>query len=279
MSARKRSWKALYGSRWKEPPNLPGPAKRARTEAAATIQRAWRTFATRRASTFARARRVGNVRTAGLLGIEYKYNDAAFHAGTALATSNNGAGMEIPPSAANWNICSVPQGDASNQRDGRRIVIKQLIVRGQIYWTAVAAQASIPVGQVISIWLVLDTQTNGANCNSEAVFSNTAGANLNGPYSYRNPLYGQRFRILWKKTFHSPPWVTGQDAAGTFSVSSGNSVPFAAIVNNMNLPVTYNGTSGIISEIQDNSIHVMACTTGTTAAPTIQWSARIHFVG
>lgn len=262
--------------------------------AASIIQRAWRKKKMRRnlaLQPFSAYRhlyprtaavkdmlRRGNIVTAGQLATEYKYCDIAFDASQALTAPADCTGMELPPSAANTNIFTTSQGDTAISRDGNKIMVKEIMIRGHVYWVRSSDAADVPQYSIVALWLVLDTQTNGAACNSEDVFQNTSGSATLGPYAYKNTYFGPRFRILKKWFLRRPPIAVGTDGANTMSCQS-NLVPFS-YYKKCNIPVTYaQESTGLITDIRDNSLHLMGCANSTDGTPSISWSSRIRFVG
>lgn len=282
----KRSWQTAFGG------GELGSFGRGMA-AASIIQRAWRrkrmrkTLAAKPYSAYkvmyprnAATRsmlRGRNLVTWGALGTEYKHADAGYDATQALVTSADASGMELPPSVAGANIFTVAQGDDQTQRDGARIIVKEIMVRGQITFTGASDQADVLAGTTIALWLVLDTQTNGAQCSSEQVFVNASGSVNLTPWAYKNTLYSSRFRILKKWLWTRGPITAATDGANTCSLNAA-SIPFQ-FWKRVNIPVTYTVSTGLLAAIQDNSLHLMGVVTNTNLTPTVSWNSRIRFIG
>lgn len=224
---------------------------------------------------FARARRVAagrlrrrNVRTAGYLGIETKFWDKTYSAAVATTT----AGAEADPAANSSCLNSISQGDGESNRDGRRCVLKKLILRGMLTLGPTADQADGISARVVRVLVVLDKQTNGVQLNSEDVLADSAGVDV---LSMVNLQHSRRFRILWDRTFVLQPATAQTDGANTASIA--HEGKYFSIVKNLNIPVTFDGTTDDIANITDNSLHVIAIANG--GAPTLAYQSRVRFVG
>ena len=130
-------------------------------------------------SRLTRARNLGlvNVRTGGLLGVETKFLDMAISA-VAIPAPTDASGGELDPTGSGCTGClSAPaQGDTASSRDGFKISMKSIQIEGAIY---IAPQINQTIQDAMSYFfvaLVLDTQTNGAQLNSEDVFTNPSGS-------------------------------------------------------------------------------------------------------
>lgn len=166
---------------------------------------------------------------------------------------------------------AVAQGDGQSDRDGRKYIIKKVMVRGTCYLQAV--DGSNPNGEAIRIILFQDTQTNGA-LPTPANVLNSVGT---GENFFNNLNYSKRFRILADKelvlNYH----------AGAYDGTSAPAQQFAGETKNFKffvkceIPVTCSSTSAGISDITDNSIHMMAVSNGTNGY--IYYTSRIRFVG
>lgn len=205
---------------------------------------------------------------------EPKFLDT-YKAATAVPSNNTYASLSINPSAT--VMISTPQvGDSEQNRDGKKIVITQVEVKGVIHKPAQTNQTATDNGEHAWIALVLDTQTNGTACSSADVFKSiNSGADTEYAQPFRNLLFGGRFRILKMKkfTFNNP--VLSWD--GTNMEQSGICRPFK-LYKKMRLPVNFNaGTDTSIANVQDNSLHVMAWC--SLAQCNIGYQARIRFIG
>ena len=121
-----------------------------------------------------RALAIANARTAGFLGLEKKFFDTAV-AMVALTAPTDAAGGEIDPTALPGAVAclnAMAQGDGEQNRDGKKVVLKSVQVKGFVQKLGGELAAGPDSGTKVFVALVLDTQTNGAQLNSEDVFKN-----------------------------------------------------------------------------------------------------------
>jgi len=216
-----------------------------------------------------------NVRTGGFLGLEKKFFDT-FLATTVIASGADGSGGELDP-ATNNCLNAVVQGDGESNRDGKNYIIKSLHFLGRVVTNS---QTNKTVGWVppsCFIAIVLDTQTNGAQLNSEDVYINPAGSIANSTCMQRNLQYSSRFRVLktFKLDFNTPSF--GYD--GTNMESCGQSQSIEAHLDNLNIKVSCSATTGPIAAITDNSLHVIGYSTNATETVNLTYTSRIRFMG
>lgn len=216
--------------------------------------------------TFSNVQRSLNWRTGGYTGIELKFIDTV-KTGTALGQSWTGG--EYDP-AAN-GLCCPTKGTGPSNRDGDHIVIKKIQIRGTVMMQIQSNQDDVAAPVDYAVMLVWDKQTNGAQLNAEDVMVSTDPEE----FSYRNLQYSKRFRILkdWRGALHQTNAFT--DGVNTGS-TVGNSHHFQCILN-VHIPVDFKGDAGSISDIVDNSLHIIACTSASGLY--IAYHARVRFVG
>ena len=92
----------------------------------------------------------------------------------------------------------------------------------------------------------------------------------------RNLQFSSRFKVLATEeiSLTNPNMVWD----GTNVEQNGLVVPFK-IGWNGEMPITYSGTTGVIANTVDNSIHVIAFCNNTDLDPLLYYNARIRFVG
>jgi len=231
---------------------------------------------TMQGSKMAAVRQLANAATAGFLGIEKKFLDTtrtAIAVGAAAALT----GGEYDPSSGCTGCLSCPaQGDTEQSRDGKRIVIDSLILKGFIQDGDSAGEAPGTPNKVF-VAAILDTQTNGAQLNSEDVFKNLSGSDLLNCDPMKNLLFGNRFRILKSQVFDVTPIGISPAAATVAHYAVRREfdwyIPFKG-----GLQVNLNaGTTADVANVIDNSLHVVAF--AVTAGTTIGYNARIRFQG
>lgn len=215
-----------------------------------------------------------NARTGGFLGIEKKFYDTSVN-GSISACGTDCSGGEADPSTVNC-ISAPAQGDGESNRDGKNIRIKSIYVAGKIEYATLTGATQVSSDVYGSIALVLDTQTNGAQLNSEDVFSNPAAAlgGLTGPL--RNLQYSRRFKVLRIKNFTVKPMVAANNASATTVSAAYQDVMFKFSVPMCDIPVTFTGTTAGVSNVVDNSLHIILL--GSQSYSLI-YNSRIRFVG
>jgi len=223
----------------------------------------------RGAGSYARRRlRRRNIRTAGFLGIETKFHDKAVTASVQDAIAD---GM-IDPAANSSSLFTPAQGDGESNRDGRKAVIKGIYIRGDVQGAVLSDVADVQLPLIVRVALVQDTQTNGAQMSASDCFL----ASTYPEHSFRNIQNAKRFKVLWDRTFHLQPAVTGTDGANTQTFTwQGKSFK---IYKNVNIPVHFDGTTDDIANVTDNSLHMIAWGNADGKA-TITYNSRIRFVG
>lgn len=219
---------------------------------------------------------VRNARTGGFLGIELKFVDYGVSA-RALTAPADAAGGEVNPTATSVALNSIAQGDAENQRDGKQAMVKSCYVNGMIIVPALADQADAYARQHFFVALVLDTQCNGVELNSEDVFANPSGTAICASSPLRDLQYSKRFRVLDSVQLTGGAAYAQTDGASTASIA-GASIPFKLSYTG-DIPINFNATTATIAAITDNCLQVIAYATSTVAGPTISYNSRVRFVG
>lgn len=216
-----------------------------------------------------------NLVTQGFLGIERKYYDT-FLAQTAVPANADWTATEFDPSATSM-ITTPVQGDGPQNRDGKRIVIDQVEVNGRLEWAANTNQTVLPDSFSVVVYLVLDTQSNGAQAQGETVFINPANDTQLNANSMRNLLSGARFRVLKKLEMEFEKKVASYDGTNIEVAGVGRCFRWIKKFKG-GLPVNFNaGTTADIANVVDNSIHVYANASNTGI--TLGYNARIRFMG
>lgn len=188
----------------------------------------------------------------------------------------------MDPSATSM-ISTPAVGDTEVNRDGKKIIIDSVYINFLVYRSAVEAVVDPFPANDFFIALVLDTQTNGAQCNSEDVFKNTsANASLCCDVQ-RNLLFGKRFKVL-RETIVSGQFMTLAAPAANAYGANGFSYHFKWYVPfPQGLEVNFNsGTTASIANVIDNSLHIIGYCNNSTAGTnpgTLSYNARIRFRG
>lgn len=225
-----------------------------------------------------RTARYRNMRTGGLLGIEKKFLDMAGSTVT-ISNQNDASNGVVSPSFGCTGCLSAPaQGDGPQNRDGKKIVIKSLFVEGNIDVNpnSVTALPSVPT---VYVALVMDTQTNGVAATSQSVYSNPGALSLLAAQPFRNMSNTTRFKVLrtWKQRLDPAVMAMGDSVSG---FDSGYNYPFTLSWKG-DLPVNFvsTGTTANVSNVVDNSLHLIAYSSDNSAAPGLSFNARLRFIG
>lgn len=211
-----------------------------------------------------------NVRSGGFVDRELKYFDSSINA-TAVVV--NVAGAELDP-AGNC-LCYPTQGSGATNRDGRRIVMKSLFIRGYISLDNLQDQTDPPANPIVRVLVVLDRQTNSAQLNSEDVLSD---AGTTKALSFRNLEFSDRFKTI-SDSFYELAYAYQQAdyAALPATASWRGAIKFFTLFKRLDIPVTFVANAGSVADISDNSLHVIA--QSTNANVKIQYESRVRFVG
>lgn len=225
-----------------------------------------------------------NIRSGGLLGIETKFLDITI-AATPITAPTDASGGEIQPTAGCTGCLSAPaQGDGAQQREGKKIVIKSILVQGAVTLTGQSGIAALnpEVFPTVYLALVQDSQTNAQTINSEDVFANIAGVGQNAPMPFRNMSNTSRFKVLATKVITPRQFfsLASNDAQVTTVSTAGVTVPYKLSAN-MKMPVNFTTTSTLanVNTVTDNSIHMVAYCSSVSMGPTVAGGCRIRFVG
>ncbi len=220
--------------------------------------------------------RGGLARTGGFTGIELKFLDSSL-VGSAITAPTDATGGEHDP-ATLLALNSIAQGDGEENRDGRRATMKSIYVTGQVRLNQQGTQTSLPGSGHYFIALVADTQTNGAQLNSEDVFKNEAANAVLAANPYRNLQNSTRFKVLDSVMIHRPMPSTGQDAAGTYDIA-GDKLPWKLSKKFADQRILFSGTTGVVANITDYSLHIIAFASDVDGVPTLDYNSRLRFVG
>lgn len=243
------------------------------------------------AAKMAAVRTIANATSAGFLGIEKKFLDMA-KTETVISAAAALTGGEMDPSATSGpgggsggciGCLSCPaQGDSEQGRDGKRFVIDSLILKGYVRFYPTATTGVLdPVKVFVAV--VLDTQTNGAQMDSEFCFKNFLGSEETNINPVKNLLSGNRFRILKSAVYDLTPHGAFA-ASATFAANSVRRdfdwyLPFKGGLRvSLKDGDLNSGQNADVANVVDNSLHVIAFSTEANKAY-ISYNARIRFQG
>jgi len=223
--------------------------------------------------------------TAGFLGIELKFWDTG-KVDTALIAPTDTTSFLFNPGVVGDCLNCVPQGDTAQSRDGRKIRMRSLYIKGYVRRAQFEANGAPAIPNRAYVAAVIDRQCNGAAAASSLVWNqapNGASALFNCGLM-RNLENSDRFRILKDQVFDmNMPTLAGIGTADAWS-SAGLVRHFEWFIP-LNADVLFlatNPTTAQIANIVSNAINFYAVATDATAtigAITCGYVSRLRFVG
>ncbi len=205
-----------------------------------------------------RSPRAGRVSPAVIasLGVEKKFFD-----GSKGNTNVSSAGT-----IADDSLVEIAQGDGESNRDGRKVIIKSIHVKGLC--KADATSVPTETGNRIRIVMYQDKQANGATATVADLLEDS---DING---FRNLTNSGRFNFMYDRSYDL------NNMAGAFD---GTNDQFGelhlgfSINKTCEIPVQFSSTTGAITEITSNNIGMMFI--DEEGNSTIQYRWRVRFVG
>ena len=207
-------------------------------------------------------------RTDAFTGIERKFFDSQT-VGDAFTTT--WAAMET----ATTNLTAMGQGDEESERDGRKIVIDSIHLRGFVRLAGTELNSDIPESVLCRVVLVLDQQTNGATIAPLTVMDVGQTDDL---LAFRRLDNTQRYNILWDQMFEMTSPSISHFAVDSFSNAEVRKHFTKTVVFNPPMEVNMSGTTTDIANVKDNNIHVIGISSGqTNATVTLDYQCRVRF--
>lgn len=231
-----------------------------------------------------RSRRRRNQVTGGFLGMEVKYFDQARSAIQLPAPTTPDDTMIMNPNIPSSLNClnSPSQGDGPSNRDGRKIRVRSIYIKGTVYRTQYEDQSGPGTGIQAYLACVLDRQCNGAAITVAQVFSNPSGAAVNNHALLRNLEYSDRYRILRDQLFNFD--IKAQSGYALDKLSWPGQIRHFEWYIPCNILCEFNQTAptaSTVSSLVNNSISVVGAATNATApdACGLTYNCRIRFTG
>lgn len=233
-------------------------------------------------------------RTGGFAGMEYKFHDTYFSGNvltnpSAAASLDTLPGLECDPATLNCLNSPIP-GDGASNRNGRSIMAQNIEVQGIISVApATYADDAFPEARYVLVALVLDTQTNGQQMNSEDLWVNPVGL-LGGAAAadtqkslagsvvpLRNLADRTRFRVLAVKRVQLVPQLI---TSGKVIYNSAHFRFYRKLGFEQNF-LTDSAAVTSVASISNNSLHVLAVCTSQEGGVNAQltYNARFRFTG
>lgn len=184
---------------------------------------------------------------------EYKRVTIAIAAGSLTSTY-----------AISNKVDNITQGVGSNNRQGDRIKVMDIVWKGYLVIGSLVSQC------VNTLMCVVDHHTNGtvlAAADMAKILEYTS-AGLDS-YSPRQLDYMSKYEIVWHKVFN----LNSEHLIADFDV-------VIKFNNGKGLVVNYSGNTGTIADVTEKSIYLIAWsnTAGGGAATTLTHSNRIRFI-
>lgn len=163
----------------------------------------------------------------------------------------------------NQCIGGIGRGDGPSARDGRQATFLSTALKGtiQVQQTSFVDGELMPT-VVVTMYLVLDKQTNGIQMNSNLPFVSASPSVLPPSQCFVDLSETHRFKILKRKRLvidaNSANLITG--TAGELGVGVRN-VPFSmyhSFGKGMTVNYLSDNTTGSVAAVTDNSVHFIA---------------------
>lgn len=211
-------------------------------------------------------------RTGGYTGQEMKFADFSM-SGDALATTWTSMSPDQPLATVNC-VSAVAGGSNENERNGRTYRIHR--IQGMIQLNVATNEAeTVPLADIgYRIMLIMDTQTNKTALTPTDVMD--AGGDAGSTLGQQQLKNVSRFKILWdtgrRNLRIDNDW---NGVAGQW----GHNESHAEVINfdkKLNIKVVTTGdTAGVIAQMTDNTIHLIACSTSTALLS--RFNVRLRF--
>ena len=182
------------------------------------------------------------------------------------------------------SFVKIAQGDGPSERDGSRITVTGLTIRGRCILdrNSNAAWNELVAGSLIfRVIVYVDTQANG-DSPTYGEFFDDALVNQDAFDAYNNLHAQGRFKTLMDKYIHvkaSDPVYDGNNYH-----TAGCEVPFKKTIKNLSIPITYSDATANMASVRTNNIGmwVLAVGGGATTSKTAQrlfaYRVRVRFV-
>jgi hypothetical protein len=217
-----------------------------------------------------KTRAVALARTGGYIGgqKELKFHDETLS--SHAVTNSLAAAAALAENATNNQLCGVVQGVSSNQRIGRCMYIKSVYLKGHI---TLPAASAIENNGYLSLWVVEDTQTNGAQMSVTDFLFNPAGTTCDAD-AMQHLQYSDRFKLIAHKVIRFPPRNT---FGSTTDAVGAQDIPFK-VYRKLNIKKEHSGTTAAVGDSTTSSLHVIAIRSDSAhASTTISYNARIRY--
>ncbi len=202
---------------------------------------------------------------------------------TALAAPTDMSGCEMDPATVDC-LNGMPQLAANAEaRNGKSIVMHELFIKGYIKGEAAIEVEDFGAEHMMTIWVIVNKNTGNSTYSSDNVLFNPSELGLLAPCAFRAWETKDNYTTLWQRTFIFPKARVIQegieDADFTYSARL---VTFQARIPLFGLKTTYDSTGATVQSINNNSLHLMACTNTvpiSSGGTNISYNARLIYTG
>lgn len=215
-----------------------------------------------------------NRRQGGLAGLELKFLDTS-KGSVAISSSATMVGGEYDPPTLDC-LNSMVQGNGASARIGRYIWMKSIKVKGHFNIVKTTASSAPPSVTAINAYLILDRQTNTAQMSSEDVFTNKLAAADTLDALFRDMQNTDRFQVLDSyKTNIMPTFIRSNVAGESQHAQVKRNWTMSHRWPGKGKRVLFNTAGGNVTNIQDNSLHVIIF--ASIAGCTVSYNARLRY--
>lgn len=204
---------------------------------------------------------------------EVKWNDT-----TSGTSSWVASGSGLPSHVGFDSLVRIAQGDQGYQRNGHKITVKKVTVRGtcEANQNSNATFTSTTPGEVYFRWMLfIDTQCNGAFPTVSDVFEEnpTGGDNFD---IYNSLTESGRFKVLMDK------FIKVSAACPMFNTNTqhthvSNRLTHFKKTINLNLPITYSDGSANMAAIRNNNLFMIVFNGHDGTNLSVNYRARVRF--
>lgn len=154
------------------------------------------------------------------------------------------------------SLNTIAQGDEASQRNGNKIQVKRLTVRGKVIVdsNSSAANEVFTTATLFRVVVYVDTQPNGQGVTYSQLFENSP-ANQGQIYAYNKLSSTGRFKILMDKFINVPPTTAVWNPIQEEMYSYGNTKFFKMSVP-LDLAIRYSDATNNLSAVQKNNIGI-----------------------
>lgn len=168
--------------------------------------------------------------------------------------------------AENTYLTTIVQGDGPSNRDGKSCTIKSIEWKGTLT-SGYLSGASTNGRTIVTLYIIQDTQTNGALASVLDVFTST-----DLTLACMNLYNTGRFKVLMKK-------VIALNATAGVTTAIIDQIKYFQMFKKVNIPLVFTSTTGAVSEARSNSIFCCAGALGSDDVINLDSTVRLRFVG